>query len=370
LELSELGRSTGAARASPLARATCAIYALLLLYAGLAPWSGWRDVGVSAFAYLDAPLPRYITGFDLVVNVAAYAPLGALAVLALHPRLRGVAAVVAATLAGLLLSGAVEALQTFLPTRISSNVDLVTNTAGTLVGALAVMPFSAALIDRGRLVAWRHRWYEADATAVLLALLLWPAAQIYPEPMLFGNGNLRGALEPAVAALGFRWREFAPEQFGAPEFVLAEAFVVAAALLSAGLALGSVARRSAPRYALIAGLVITALAAKSVANAVQFGPERLFAWFTPGAFGGLALGALSLAAATAGPRVWQRRLAWFALAALLTAVNVVPDNPYHLARLQEWRQGRLLNFNELANWISTLWPLALAAALATRVARD
>jgi VanZ family protein len=369
LNPSRLGRPAGT-RASPLARATCAIYALLLLYAGLAPWAGWRDVGVSAFAYLAAPLPRYITGFDLVVNVAAYAPLGALAMLALHPRLRGAAAVAAATLAGLLLSGFVEAVQTFLPTRVSSNVDLVTNTAGTLVGALAVMPFSAALIDRGRLVAWRHRWYEADATGVLLALLLWPAAQIYPEPMLFGNGNLRGALEPVLTALGGHWWEFAPERFGPAEFVLAEAFVVAAAVLAAGLALGSVAKRNAPRYLLIAGTVATALAAKSLANAVQFGPVRLLAWFTPGAFGGLALGALSLAAAIAGPRVWQRRLAWVALAALLVTVNIVPDNPYHLAQLQVWRQGRLLNFNELANWISTLWPLALAVALASRPARD
>jgi VanZ family protein len=343
------------------------IYALLLLYSGLTPWSGWRDLGVSPFAYLAAPLPRYMTTFDLVVNVAAYVPLGALVVLALYPRLRGAAAVAAALVAALLLSGGIEALQAYLPTRVSSNVDLATNTVGALVGALVTAPFAAALIDRGRLVQWRHRWFERSATAVLLALLLWPAAQIYPEPLLFGNGNVRGALEPLVSVLGGQWWQFDAASFGPAEFVLAEAFVVAAAMLAAGLALGSVLRPRAPRYALLALLLGAALATKSLANAVQFGPERALAWFTPGAFGGLALGALSLAAASGGPRAWQRGLAWVALAALLVAVNTLPDNPYHLAQLQQWRQGKLLNFNALASWISALWPLALAAALALRM---
>ena len=67
-------------RASPIARAAWAVYAMLLLYSGLTPWSGWRDLGIDPFAYLTAPLPRYVTSFDLAVNVAAYLPLGALTV--------------------------------------------------------------------------------------------------------------------------------------------------------------------------------------------------------------------------------------------------------------------------------------------------
>ena len=76
------------ARASPLARATLLVYALLLLYSGLAPWSRWRDLGVPPLAYLFAPVPRHLTTFDLIVNVLAYLPLGALVVFAAHPRLR------------------------------------------------------------------------------------------------------------------------------------------------------------------------------------------------------------------------------------------------------------------------------------------
>ncbi len=348
---------------SPLARAACVLYTLLLLYSGLAPWEGWRDLGIDPLAYLTAPLPRYMTAFDLIVNLLAYLPLGALVVLAVYPRIRGLAAMLLGTLAGLLLAGFVEAAQTYLPTRVASNLDLFTNTLGALSGAALAAPAAAALIDRGRLVDLRRRWFDRNATAVLIGIALWPIAQIYPEPMLFGNGELRGAFEPWLVALGGRWWRFEPEAFGPAEYLLAEAFVVAAALLAAGLALSSVLRPEAPRYRLLATLLACALATKSLANAVQFGPERALAWLTPGAFGGLALGLLSLAAASGGTLAWQRRFALLTVVVLLAAVNTIPDNPYHLVQLQEWRQGRLLNFNALASWVSMLWPPLLAAGL-------
>ena len=69
---------------------------LLVAYASLYPLSGWRDVGLSPFAYLSAPWPRYVTVFDIVVNVVGYLPFGFLAVMALHPQVRAVGAVAAA----------------------------------------------------------------------------------------------------------------------------------------------------------------------------------------------------------------------------------------------------------------------------------
>jgi hypothetical protein len=69
---------------------------------------------------------------------------------------------------------------------------------------------------------------------------------------------------------------------------------------------------------------------------------------------------MSLLAASAGPRAWLPRFALAALAALVACVNLVPDNPYYLATIQSWRQGALLNFNALAQWLSLLWPYALA----------
>jgi hypothetical protein len=198
---------------------------------------------------------------------------------------------------------------------------------------------------------------------MLLVIAIWPLAQIYPNPTLYGNGDLQQALTPLIEALGGAWVTLDAGRFGAAEYVLGEAFVVASAVLAVGLALASILRPAAPRYRLLASLLMAALATRSLAHAVQFGPERAFAWLTPGAWGGLALGALSLAAASAGPRRWTRALSLVAAVLLLVAVNVVPDNPYHVVTLQEWRQGRLLNFNALAHWLSIAWPVALIVAL-------
>lgn len=358
--------SSWRSRGSPLARSAWFAYALLLIYSGLAPWSGWRDLGLDPLAFLTAPVPRYVTRFDLIVNVLAYFPLGVLAVFALYPRLRGLGAVAVATIVGLALAGGIETAQSYLPTRVASNLDLLANTMGALLGAASAAPFAARLIDGGRLADLRNRWFERNASTLLLLVALWPAAQIYPTSMLFGNGDLQSALTPLVEALGGSWPTLDESDFGVAEFVLAEAFVVAASILAVGLALTSVMRPAAPRYPLLGALLLSALATRSLAHAVFFGPERAFAWLTPGAYGGLALGALSLAAASGGSRRWLVALSLVSVLALLVAINVVPENPYFHVSLQEWRQGRLLNFNALADWLSIAWPLALLAWLLLR----
>jgi len=355
------------ARSSPLARGACVVYALLVLYSGLAPWTGWRDLGVAPFAYLTAPVPKHVTGFDLAANVLGYVPLGALLVLAMHPRVRGGLAVLLALVAGALLSGTVEALQTYLPTRVSSNIDLATNSLGTLAGALIAAPLASSLIDRGRLADLRLRWFERGPSALLLLVSLWPLVQLSPEPMLFGVGDLRQPLGGLVAALGGTWPTVDPTDFGPAEYVLTEAFVVAAMLLAVGLAFASAMRPAAPRVTLLIALLLAALVAKSLAHGLLFGADRVFSWFTPGAFGGLAIGLLALLAASAGPMPWRPRFAFVALVAALLAVNLVPVNPYYLATMQEWRQGALLNFNALVNWLGTLWPYALGIAVLAHV---
>jgi VanZ family protein len=369
MKSSDLALNPWRERTSPLARAAWVVYALLLAYSGLAPWTGWRDLGLQPFAYLAAPIPRHITTFDLVVNVLAYMPFGALLVLALHPRVKGYAAVLVALLGGVLLAGAIEALQTYLPARISSNVDLATNVAGALLGGVLAAPLAAGLIDRGRLADWRLRWFDRNSSTLLLLVVLWPVAQIYPEPMLFGNGEVRGALGDFVEALGGTWPTLDAALFGPAEFVLAEAFVVASAVLAVGLAFATAMRPPAPRSVLLVALLVAGLLTKMLAHGVQFGAERAFAWLTPGAYGGLAIGTLSLLAASAGPRPWLPRFALLALIALIACVNIVPDNPYYTAAMQEWRQGAMLNFNALARWLSIFWPYAVALWLLLESAR-
>ena len=60
----------------PLPRYLALAYAALVIYASLHPFAGWRDLGVPAFAFLEAGWPRYWTAFDLATNIVAYVPLG------------------------------------------------------------------------------------------------------------------------------------------------------------------------------------------------------------------------------------------------------------------------------------------------------
>ena len=124
-------------RGSPLARLLLPVYLALIVYASLYPLAGWRQHGGSPFEFLALPWPRTTLWFDVVSNVLGYAVLGLLAVLAMRPRVRGLAAVLAASALGAGLSLLMEAAQSYLPVRIPSNLDLLCNAAGACAGALA-----------------------------------------------------------------------------------------------------------------------------------------------------------------------------------------------------------------------------------------
>ena len=358
------GAAPSAARPSLLARCACIACAALIVYGSLTPWSGWRDTGVGAFAYLTAPLPQYLTTFDLVVNVLAYLPLGGLVVLALYPRQRGVKAATIATALGLALSAGMEALQTFLPSRVATNVDVVTNGIGTLLGAGLAAPFAETLIDRGAMARVAAQWFARDAAPALVLLALWPLAQIDPVPMLFGNGRAVVAPQlPAAAPITPLGLPVFPE-FGPSEFLLAEAVVTVCGLLAAGLALASTLRPRAPRFLLLASLCGAALLAKALAYGGKFGAEYAFAWVTPGALGGLALGSICLVVAVTGRASVLARVSCFCLCALIIAVNLIPVNPYHAAWVQQWHPGKLRHFSAAAAWLSMAWPYAMLAWLA------
>ena len=52
----------------------------------------------------------------------------------------------------------------------------------------------------------------------------------------------------------------------------------------------------------------------------------------------------------------QRRIAGLALIFSLLATNAVPANPYFVSTLQTWVQGKFLNFDGAAQFLSVLWP--------------
>src|SRR5258708_9081208 len=137
-------------------------------------------------------------------------PLGFLAVLAVYPWLRRSYALGFGFACSASLSFALESLQLYLPTRTSSNLDLLANTVGGAAGALAALATTRPLLDAEGLQNLRNRLFlpgrRTDLGLVLLGL--WLFAQLNPETLLFGTGDLRdlfkapsGKLYPAEVFL-------------------------------------------------------------------------------------------------------------------------------------------------------------------------
>jgi VanZ family protein len=340
-------------RSATLVRFALAAYLLLVAYGSLHPFAGWHRQGISPFAYLVAPFPRYFTAFDVAANVVAYLPLGALAVLAL-PRLPRLAAVLAAIAVGATTSLLLEAVQSYLPTRIPSNLDLAANVAGTAVGAVVGVAAARALAPGGALQGLRTRTFRAGAGVDLGLVLtaLWVFTQLNPETLLFGNGNLHVLFDSTPADL-----------YPAATFARIEAVVAGTNLVAAALFAALLVADDGPRRLVAALLVLAALAARTIAFAVLFAPDAAFAWLTPGAAAGLAIGGAAAILMVGLPKPWALASCSFALLAATVIVNLAPENPYLAHSLAVWRQGHFLNFNGLTRTVSMLWPYAALAYL-------
>ena len=319
---------------------------VLVAYASLYPLAGWRDVGLSPFAYLSAALPRYTTGFDIAVNVAGYLPLGLLAVAAVHPRLRGVSAFAAALLGAAALSLVMEAGQSYLPARVPANLDVLCNIAGAALGAALGQHFTP-LIGGGPLSRVRGTSFlpGAGVDFGLVLLALWLFTQLNPAALLFGAGDLRDFLAP------FEGRARRPEFF-----VLIEAFTTAANLVAVALLVSALAAPGRPVRGMVLGVALAALVVRAAALAILMRAENVFAWLTHGAQLGLALGIAAALAAIALPRTARLALAAVLLMAATVLVNLSPPNPYLADSLKVWQQGHFLNFNGLTRLVSALWP--------------
>jgi hypothetical protein len=117
-------------------------------------------------------------------------------------------------------------------------------------------------------------------------------------------------------------------------------------------------RARAPRAWLVLALVATTLAVKAGATFLQSQSGLVFDWATPDAVVGMVCGTLAALAALRLPRTVRAAAATLALAVSLVLVNLLPVNPYFDVVLADWRQGRYLHFNGLAQWLAWTWPWA------------
>lgn len=335
------------------------VWTVLIIYGSLYPFTGWRDTGVDPLAFLTATWPRYFTGFDLAVNLLAYLPLGFFWTAALLSRLAPILALGLALFIGAAASFGVETAQNYLESRVPSNLDLACNALGALIGAIFALAWGRALLDGGRLHRWRKERFLAGAygDAGLLLIALWLLGQLDPASLPFGNGNLRGLIG-LPAALEFeasRLRNF--------ELATVAAQTLAVALIGARLA------RRRP-FMFPVGLILLALAVKSVALIVLMQGMGGLAWATPGTLGGLALGLLLWGGAMVLAPGLRQAVAALALMIATVLTNLMPDNPYLAEMLRVWQQGHFLNFNGLSRLASALWPfLALPWLVLSRSER-
>lgn len=350
----------------PLALATVC----LIVYASLYPFSEWRNQGISPFNFLTAPLPRYWTGFDVGVNLAGYAPLGFLLALAALRSGRVAWAVTVAVIGAGLLSLVMETLQSYLPSRVPSNVDLALNTAGAWLGAC-----SAWLLEKaGAIARWsrfRVRWFVRDARGALVLLALWPVALLFPASVPLGLGQVLERLEYALADvladtpflewLPVRDIELQPLVPGA------EVICVALGALIPCLLGYCVIRSLLQRAVFLIVMLAAGIALTAMSAALSYGPDHAWAWLDLPVRVGLIMGGVLAVLLSPLPRRVAAALLLLALSIHLSLLNQAPVGPYFAETLQIWEQGRFVRFNGLAQWLGWLWPYAAVLYVLVRL---
>lgn len=332
-----------------------AAYVLFIVYASLSPFSGWREQGLEFSAVLALPLLQQYTWFDVAANLLAYLPFGLLFCLTLHTHFGASWSVFLATLGGIILSAAMEYAQMYLPVRISSNLDLLSNSGGALLGALLAINIAPRAWFALHLAHWRLRlFYGGGKMDFGLALVvLWMFAQINPSLPMLGNVFIsRMVRTPFVTVL--------PEPFS-----WMESMAVALNLLMLGMLLLTLLRKHSHVVSTLMLVLSLVALAKFIAAAVLLKSWALLLWLNSEAMFGIFAGVLLLVAAIRLPRMWMLWCAACVTLSYLVLANWILDSgaPSIAMRLYQWNYGHLLNYNGLSQSIALILPFLMLAYL-------
>lgn len=333
------------------------LYMMLIIYGSLFPLANWRLPEANPLVFLAAPLPRYITRTDIVTNILAYLPVGFFVAAILRSYMRLRRAVLWAMLFGLIFSLAMEVLQMFLPSRISSNLDILTNAIGTVLGA---MLFRFAEIWRWpgqQLFVWRTRWFMAGplVNIGLLLLCVWALSQLSLQLPSLVAGNLRTRFTPFWEA----WADFS--QFG-----LGQALVYCLEITGLGLFTAVIIKPGHRMVALLFALLSGAIALKFLAAAILIKFSALVRLLSLEALAGLVCGLVVV-----GLVLFTRRLRRPYLPAGIALLGLVL-----VKHAQDAAQGvhgflwldlpsNMFNVTGLARLFSDIWPFLALCFLVT-----
>jgi VanZ family protein len=325
-------------------------YVFFISYASLSPFTGWAEQGLNFCAVLQQPFLQTYTRFDAFLNWFAYVPLGVLLSLIARNYLPAIVSLLAATVLGAGLSATMEFLQMYLPTRTSSNLDLLTNASGAMCGAIFALSITRwtdlyATCTRLRLEFFRDG-KQIDFGLALLAL--WMFVQINPSLPMLGNVFISAtAHQPFVRAVG--------SPFDAWESVA----VGLNLLMLSGLLL-TVLRQKMHALSLTLLVLIGVASLKFLTALALLKSSALLLWINPEAMLGLFCGILILVAIQNLSRLNLRRIiALVIVAYLLVAHLILTSSPAAAMSIYVWRYGHLLNYNDLCQTITTLFPVLL-----------
>ena len=326
-------------------------YACFIVYASLSPFSGWRAQGMDFTEMLVMPLRFTYTAFDAALNLLSYLPFGLLAGLALRARFGGLASVFIGLSLGISLSASMEYLQMYLPPRISSNMDLLSNSAGTLLGVLLAVSITSWPWLLNRMAHWRSRLFQhgKEMDFGLALLMLWMFGQINPSLPMLGNVFISEVARQPFVTLP-------PAPFDGWESI-----AVTLNLLMLGTLLLTLLRSQ--RNVVTALLVVLSVVGlvKFIAAAVLLRSWALLLWINSEAVLGMLLG-MSLLLML----LWLTRAAAIGAGAVVALtyfviVNIVFDGntPSAAMSIYHWHYGHLLNYNGLAQTITLIFPVLL-----------
>lgn len=322
-------------------------YILLIIYISLSPFSGWDYPAKGPFHFLTAAWPRYITGFDIVANELAYVPLGILLFELLGARLPRWIAGILSTIIGFLLSFCMEALQAYLPVRISSFTDLLCNTGGVLAGVLIAMRMGHSWLAK-TLVRWRHKTFSESPGSEFgeLLLVVWLFIQLNPSIPFFAAGTINNVLD---------WNPIR----GEPLYLLPQALGVAFNFCGICLFMTVLLKPKVDSLRFVIGIVILGASLKYLSAGVLLKSALITDWFGIEALGGLAGGLLMLMIANRLSHRWRIYLAAMMILAggLLAKVGAIYDALPTILNVFDWPHGQLFNFTSLTLILNEIWPV-------------
>ena len=337
-----------ASRPFSLARLALVLIVPIIAYASLRPFHGWRHTGNPPFGFLFTP-PRLLAPFDVLLNIAGYVFLGLCLTLALFPRVRGARALAIGSFAPALFSLLVEAIQTYLPGRYPSLIDVGTNTLGATIGAALAVLCTPWLLDHRGGRRLRERWLVPGHGTELgvLVLLIWFATLFAQRTILFGTGDLRANFGATI-------------ELTLPPilYTVTEVFIIAANLVTVGLILRLVMAGGVARVRWFFALVAAAIVTRFVAQLTFWKLAAAFHWITPTALMGLTIGS---AIAIIVLDMSQRAAAITGLALIAAAVivvNAAPPDPDLWLQPNAPRERMLVGLVLVARYAAKGWPLA------------